>query len=384
MYTWIRILASIVAGTDEAWRDHVYIVGGAVRNHLLNQPIKDVDLVVDRVRGGCEVRDVVDHISRHVRSDAVYNQYGVAILTVKDHHRGPDLYGTVTEIAMARKESYAGGLMKGKGYKPTDVVPATIEEDCIRRDFTVNTLLWRLVDISAQDVRGATVMDLTGSGIEDLSSGILRTPTDPERTFTDDPTRILRAIKFAARYDLRPTPEVQEAMCRNASLLSQMPWEAVGKILVDDLLLAPAYGAALRHLAGPIADEVGRMISDKPPFRSYLMRQFRDLDMGRMFAIESLGWGVTPLSSFASDEVLQIAAAIRDLSPEDARRYFDSVLRPPVDNESLIGEFAIPPRERGDLARHARRALLSEPALAADPSKLTEAVRKLWSSLHAG
>jgi len=122
---------------------HVYVVGGAVRNFIIGQPIKDVDVVIDSValRGKDSAwfaRKIADSLP--CESSLVTNNYGVAILTIKGPWvlNGYDLSGEVIEIANARKESYGGD--DGKGYKPNMVEPATIQEDVVRREFTFNCM----------------------------------------------------------------------------------------------------------------------------------------------------------------------------------------------------------------------------------------------------
>lgn len=123
--------------------EHVYVVGGAVRNFIIGQPIKDVDVVIDSValRGRDSAwfaRKIADSLP--CESSLVTNNYGVAILTIKGPWilNGHDLSGEVIEIANARKESYGGEA--GKGYKPNMVEPATIQEDVVRREFTFNCM----------------------------------------------------------------------------------------------------------------------------------------------------------------------------------------------------------------------------------------------------
>lgn len=216
---------------------HVYVVGGAVRNHLMGLPPKDIDVVVDSVSLG-KGRDsawFAEQVQRAIptQTDLTTNQYGVAILTVKGSWvlDGQDLRGEVIEIANARKESYAGAGGKGKGYKPDEVVPATITEDVNRREFTFNTLLWRMLDL-AEGPDKAEVIDLTGVGRQHLREKLIQTPLDPDRTFSDDPTRMLRLVRFAVKYDMKVHPDVAAAVRRNAHRLMDMPWEAVGALLV--------------------------------------------------------------------------------------------------------------------------------------------------------
>ena len=128
---------------------HVYVVGGAVRNFIIDRPIKDIDVMVDSISlGGKDSAWVAKTLARAIptQTNTTTNQYGVAIVTVKGPWvlDGQDMQGEVIEIANARKESYGGS--GGKGYKPSMVEPATIEEDVLRREFTFNCMAGEVCD----------------------------------------------------------------------------------------------------------------------------------------------------------------------------------------------------------------------------------------------
>lgn len=225
---------SIQAGVGS----HVYVVGGAVRNFILDVPIKDIDVVVDSVAAG-KGRDS-EWFAKRVQSaiptvsNLTTNQYGVAIITVKGSWTldGEELQGEVIEIANARKESYGGA--EGKGFKPHMVEPATVGEDVVRREFTFNTLLWRMLDLAHGPDR-AEIIDLTGRGMKDLKDGVMATPRDPDVVFSDDPTRMLRLIRFQTKYGFKVPPDVAVSVKKNAHKLKNVPWEAVATLLMKIL-----------------------------------------------------------------------------------------------------------------------------------------------------
>jgi len=213
----MRFLSAVARHAGVA--DHVYIVGGAVRNFVLGEPIKDIDVAIDSVGAGHDSEWFARRVATEIptSTNLTTNQYGVAILTIKGDWllEGHPMRGEVMEIANARAESYGAG---GQGYKPTDVRPATIEEDVYRREFTFNTLLWRLSDL-ADGPDGAPIIDITGRGLRDLEQRRIWTPSPADQTFSDDPTRMLRAVKFALRYGFEIPPEVVESIRRNAGTL---------------------------------------------------------------------------------------------------------------------------------------------------------------------
>jgi len=218
--------------------EHTYVVGGAVRNWVIGEPIKDLDVVIDPVAlrrsdaSAWFAKEVQKAIPVH--TNLTTNSYGVAILTVKGDWdlNGENLNGEVIEIANARKESYGGE--EGKGYKPHTVEPATVEEDVYRREFTFNSLMWRLYDL-AKGPDKAEILDLTGCGLKDLQDRTMRCPSDPDKTFSDDPTRMLRAVRFMVKYGFKLDPETEAAIRRNAPKLKNVPPNAIFSILVKTM-----------------------------------------------------------------------------------------------------------------------------------------------------
>ncbi len=162
-----------------------WIVGGYVRDRLLGRPHLDLDIVVENG----DALEVARRFARLAGAPApvTFERFGTAQVT---------LPGRLVEFVAARAESYAPDSRK------PDVRPATLEEDLRRRDFTVNALLMDL-DGRIHDPLG---------GRADLEAGVLRTPAEPAQTFSDDPLRMLRAIRFAAQLGFTPAPDLLPAM----------------------------------------------------------------------------------------------------------------------------------------------------------------------------
>ena len=170
-----------------------WVVGGYVRDKLLGRPHPNPDVVV-------EDGDALKLAERfaglaHAEPPVTFERYGTAQVSLSGH---------LVEFVTARAESYAP-----ESRKP-DVRPATLDEDLRRRDFTINTLLMDL-DGKIHDPLG---------GRKDLEARILRTPTDPLRTFADDPLRMLRAIRFASQLGFELAPELLPAMRQMKSRLA--------------------------------------------------------------------------------------------------------------------------------------------------------------------
>jgi poly(A) polymerase len=162
-----------------------WVVGGYVRDKLLGRPHPNPDVVVE----GGDALKLAEHFAELAGAGppVTFERYGTAQVTLPGH---------LVEFVTARAESYAADSRK------PDVRPATLEEDLRRRDFTVNTLL---MDFDGE------VRDLLG-GRSDLDARILRTPTNPLRTFADDPLRMLRAVRFASELGFELAPDILPAM----------------------------------------------------------------------------------------------------------------------------------------------------------------------------
>jgi len=162
-----------------------WVVGGYVRDKLLDRPHANPDVVVE----DGDALTLASHFAELAGAPppVTFERFGTAQVTLPGH---------LVEFVTARSESYAPDSRK------PDVRRASLEEDLRRRDFTINTLL--------MDLEGK-VHDPLG-GRKDLEAKVIRTPTDPRRTFSDDPLRMLRAIRFAAELDFELASELNPAM----------------------------------------------------------------------------------------------------------------------------------------------------------------------------
>ena len=369
--------------------DHVYVVGGAVRNFVIDRPIKDIDVVIDAVALGERFRKPKDSewfaktLQRNIpaRTDLTTNQYGVAILTVKGDWvvDGHNLKDEVIEIANARKESYGGEA--GKGYKPDQVVPATIEEDLLRREFTFNTLLWRLQDLATGPEK-AEVIDLTGCGLRDLNNMTMRCPRDPDIVFSDDPTRMLRAIKFATKYGFQIPDDLAASIRKNAAKMKSAPWEAIASIFINNVLNEPTAPSALRQMKSlGLLDVVAEMVQEQKPFASYLSKQLRDRNVSLLLDLMDLGLtNPSPLNYLTRDQQQRLREITTPMESVDADSFVAYLAKPPVDNGALISDFSLQGSSRSLPVQYAREVLLENPDLMGNQMALDSAIRDLFRS----
>lgn len=309
--------------------DHVYVVGGAVRNFVLNEPIKDVDVMVDAINSRLDSLALANALSQHIPSSSVtVNNYGVAIINVSSNSSWSigdhSFAGEVIEIANSRKESYGGG------HKPENVEPASIEEDMYRREFTFNTLMWRLSDV-ANGVDKAEIIDLTGCGMRDLENMQMVCPSDPDKTFSDDPTRMVRAVKFLVKYGFSIPPQTRKAIERNARWMKKIPSSALSALLLSAVLNREAYiPKALSEMEslGLLDDVKTRLITEKP-FRRTFENWAKNIGVIAMLDVMDMGLPFsTPLSQFSRVQQVKVRENVLGMDREQSLEYLYLLKKP--------------------------------------------------------
>lgn len=203
-----------------------YVVGGYVRDYYLYRPSSDIDVVV--VGSGVAV---AEELGRELGAKVtIFKTYGTAMLRWRD---------TEVEFVGARKESYTPES------RNPQVEPGTLEDDQRRRDFTINAMAW-----SVNGDRFGELVDPFG-GMEDLEDCIIRTPCEPDKTFSDDPLRMMRAVRFASQLGFDIDDETFDGICRQAERIKIITKERINvelnKILASP---APSIGLTLMHNSG--------------------------------------------------------------------------------------------------------------------------------------
>ncbi|MBN2611489.1 MAG: HD domain-containing protein [Bacteroidales bacterium] len=185
-----------------------YVIGGYVRDHLLGRPSKDIDFVV--AGSGIELaKQVASRLGKKVKVN-VFKNFGTAMIKYRDYE---------LEFVGARKESYARNSRK------PIVENGTIEEDQKRRDFTINALA-----VSLNPENFGELID-PFNGLEDLKNKIIRTPLDPGTTYSDDPLRMMRAIRFAVQLNFSVEEYSLKAIFENRERVKIISGERV----IDEL-----------------------------------------------------------------------------------------------------------------------------------------------------
>ena len=218
-----------VAEVADEINQETYVVGGFVRDYLLNRgQKKDIDFVT--VGNGILLAKELANKLGHTSQVSVFKRFGTAMFKYKD---------TDLEFVGARKESYSEDSRK------PHVEDGTLEDDQKRRDFTINTLA-----ISMNKENFGELID-PFNGIEDLNNKIIKTPLEPNVTYSDDPLRMMRAIRFAAQLDFEIEKKSFQAIIDNAERINIVSFERVmdefQKIMMTD---KPSVGLLLLEQSG--------------------------------------------------------------------------------------------------------------------------------------
>lgn len=254
-------------------------------------PIKDVDLAVNMPDGGIAFAEWLRKKKLTIGNPVTFPKYGTARLRLK---RFPD---DELELVQTRSEKYTD-----RNSRDPSTAFGSIEEDCLRRDLTINSLYY--------DISRDRMLDLSGRGICDIENHIIRTPCDPDVTFDDDPVRIIRTVRFSARYGWDIEPAVFDAMKRFSERLSIITPERMQsefeKVLTGP---RPAYALELLRKAGAIP---------------YIMPELIPLfDMGQSEYHFGTAWEhtIAVVDKMPDDILLRMAALLHDIGKTTAQKH---------------------------------------------------------------
>lgn len=192
-----------------------YIIGGFVRDKILQRPSKDIDIVCDEK--ATELAELLSQKLPNCTHVAIYKNFGTAQIKVD---------GFEIEFVAARKESYTHTSRK------PEVTQGNFDDDMRRRDFTINALACALGGIEED-----SIID-TFDGLRDIENKLIRTPLDPDITFSDDPLRMMRAIRFATQLQFQIEEKTLLGIQRNASRIKIISQERITDEL-NKILLSP-------------------------------------------------------------------------------------------------------------------------------------------------
>lgn len=221
-------ICQMIANAGKALSMQVYLIGGFVRDILLYRPSKDMDVVC--IGDGIALARHISTHNKEVSPVRFYSRFGTAMIQYGEWE---------IEFVGARKESYSSDSRK------PIVEIGTMREDQLRRDFTINALA-----ISLNDEDYGTLID-PFDGLKDIENRIIRTPTDPNTTFSDDPLRMMRAIRFASQLDFDIEKKTWQGIVQNRERLSIVSMERItaefNKIIESPI---PSIGLRLLYDSG--------------------------------------------------------------------------------------------------------------------------------------
>ncbi|ROR96654.1 poly(A) polymerase [Salana multivorans] len=330
-------VAGELAGLGDAFvaaGHEIALVGGPVRDAFLGRAITDLDLTTS---------------ARPEESERILARWGDATWDIGRAFGtiGARRGDVVVEVTTYRSETYDPASRK-----PEVAYGDTLEGDLVRRDFRVNAMAVRLPDLTFVDPCG---------GLADLAEGVLRTPSTPERSFTDDPLRMMRAARFSAQLGFDVAPEVMTAMSALADRLAIVSAERVQAELVKTLLAPnPRRGIELlveTGLAAVVLPELPAMqleIDEHHRHKDVYAHSLTVLDQA--IDLETGPDGPVP----GPDLVLRLAALLHDIGKPATRRN-EPGGRVSFHHHEIVG---------AKLARKRLKALAFDKATVSDVSEL--------------
>ena len=300
-----------IGGIADAMGREVYVVGGYVRDIFLRRESNDIDFVT--VGSGIELAEAVSRGLGRGNSLSVFASYGTA--QIKSGHLEPEFVG-------ARRESYS------RGSRNPIVEDGTLEDDQNRRDFTINAMA-----ICLNKDRFGELADPFG-GIVDLEKGVIRTPLDPDITFSDDPLRMMRAVRFATQLGFTILPETFEAMRRNSGRIEIITRERIndelGKIMRSP---RPSVGLRLLDRAG-LLELIFPQLCELKGVEIIEGRGHKDNFSHTLQVLDNV-------AAKSDNEWLRWAALLHDIGKPSTKRY-DEKTGWTFHNHNFVGEKMIP------------------------------------------
>lgn len=232
-------LAEVIAGTE--WAGRVYAVGGCCRDSVMGHEIKDIDLAVEVPDGGTKFSEWLVEQNLTTGNTRFYPMFSTAMLHLA---KFPE-----HEIEVVQTRS---GKYTEENFDNPERAFGDIVQDCMLRDLTINSLCY--------NVSTGEALDLTGKGLEDIEAHRLRTPVDPNITYSDDPLRILRAIRFSLKLGWELSPEMIASFSRYSANLHIISPRRLGAEVIKILTAPnPSHGLELMAKTGALKKVLGEL-----------------------------------------------------------------------------------------------------------------------------
>ncbi|NQV17934.1 MAG: HD domain-containing protein [Armatimonadetes bacterium] len=278
----IKVISETIKGTS--FENNAFIAGGFVRDLVMGKQSNDLDIVVALENGGEKLAEFL--FEKGVSSKPViFERFGTALVIIDGHK---------VEFVMTRKESY-----RTKSRKP-DVQIGTLEQDVFRRDFTINSLL---MNISTSEI-----LDITEKGFADIKNRIIRSSSEPNIIFAEDPLRMLRAVRFAVELKFSIESETENGIKNNADKLEDISWERRRDELIK-ILISPSPVKGIRMLI-----ELNLMKNLIPQFSEIM-----NVTQNRYHDKNVLEHTLAVLERTPANQVLRVSALLHDIGKARTR-----------------------------------------------------------------
>ncbi|WP_026464080.1 CCA tRNA nucleotidyltransferase [Adhaeribacter aquaticus] len=285
----------VVANAAASLNVSAYVIGGFVRDLVLKRPSKDIDVVC--VGNGIKLAEEVSKLLPGKPKVTVFKNFGTAMLRTDDWE---------VEFVGARKESY-----QRHSRKP-DVKVGTLQDDLERRDFTINAL-----GISLNQEDYGTLVDAF-EGMQDIKRKVIRTPLEPGITFSDDPLRMMRAIRFATQLQFDIDPDTFDAIIAHKERIQIISKERVidelNKIVMSE---TPSYGFKLLFHAG-LLQEIFPKMADLQGIETINGNSHKDNFYHTLQVLDNV-------AKVTKDIWVRWAAIMHDIAKPDTKRYSPKV-----------------------------------------------------------
>jgi len=275
------VLREMIKGTR--YEGKVYLAGGCVRDHLLHRKTNDFDLTVALPEGGIDLANYLYEAGK-ASAPVIYESFGTAMIYL--NVGGKNSYKL--ELVMTRRESY-----RPRDRKPK-VEYGTLEEDVLRRDFTINSLLMA--------VDSGEILDLGVRGRQDLKDGIIRTVAEPSMIFTQDPLRLLRAVRYASDLGFEIEAQTLGHIKQAAASLQDISQERIAEEMNRILVLDAAAEALI-------------LLRDTGLLRQILpeVQELVGLQQNRYHHLDAFEHSIEVIRNCRSDLLLRWAAILHDV-----------------------------------------------------------------------
>ncbi|PSR53306.1 tRNA nucleotidyltransferase [Adhaeribacter arboris] len=285
----------IIAAAAEQLQAETYVIGGFVRDLILQRPSKDIDVVC--VGDGPALAQKVAELLPEKPTVTVFKNFGTAMLCADDWE---------VEFVGARKESY-----RSHSRKP-EVEAGTLTDDLNRRDFTINALG---ISLNKSDY-GALIDQF--DGLKDIRQKLIKTPLNPDITFSDDPLRMMRAVRFATQLNFDIDADTYDAISRNKERINIISKERITDEL-NKIILAttPSYGFKLLFHSG-LLELIFPKMTALHGVETINNNSHKDNFYHTLQVLDNV-------AKQSNDLWLRWAAILHDIAKPDTKRYSDKV-----------------------------------------------------------